>query len=151
MVLMFVVMNFSFLLPRTEHAAGFCRLYGIVITIFFSDKSTMFSLVQFIEDGIMHVCPTKDVLKSKGKISARWLDKHFYLSKVLLTHPALKLLHSFQKNIERGLPRVVIQSFKCTPGNNNHFPQFLMKLWILFLHYIVCCTQYLFCKIVYLI
>lgn len=78
----------------------------------------MFSLVQFTEDGIMHVCPTKDVLKFRGKICARWLDNHFYLAKVLLTHPALKLLHSFQKNIERGLPRVVIQSSKCIPGNN---------------------------------
>lgn len=77
----------------------------------------MFSLIQFTEDGIMHVCPTKDVRKFRGKISARWLDKHFYLANVLLTHSALKLLHSFQKNIEHGLPRVVIQSFKCPPGN----------------------------------
>ncbi|KAK9873523.1 hypothetical protein WA026_022935 [Henosepilachna vigintioctopunctata] len=70
----------------------------------------MFSLVKYTEDGIIHVCPSKDVKKFGGKISVRWLDKNFYFANVLFTHQSLKLLQSLQNNIDHELPRVAIQS-----------------------------------------
>lgn len=74
----------------------------------------MYHLVQFIDDGIIHMCENKKLKNKSNCKLAQWHDGHFYRAKVLWTsknEQELDILKSFHQNILNGFPIVILQKF----------------------------------------
>lgn len=74
----------------------------------------MYHLVQFIDDGIIHICENKKLKNKSNCKLAQWHDGHYYPAKVLWiskNDEELDILKSFYHNILNGFPIVILQKF----------------------------------------
>uniref|UniRef100_A0A1Y1LRT5 Uncharacterized protein n=1 Tax=Photinus pyralis TaxID=7054 RepID=A0A1Y1LRT5_PHOPY len=79
----------------------------------------MFSLVQFTDDLIYHVCKSRQIRRRKKNIfEAKWTNGNYYPAKIIASNDNLTLLNGFKINFEFEYPRVVLPVNRGTNCNS---------------------------------